>query len=147
MGDKRGCPVIKWSHIELPKELGGLGVGNIKHKNLILLFKWWWRFSEADNTLWKRILSSVYDMKGLKASSETFCKVKEGTSSHLLSNDTDTAKIRSIIEEAMSVRVGNGNSVLFWHDRWCEAGILKRIFPRLFIISLQKNSLISQMGD
>ena len=76
-----------------------------------------------------------------------FSKAKEGTWSHLLSNDTDTAKIRSIIEEGMILRVGNGNSVHFWHDRWCEAGLLKRIFPRLFTISLQKNFLTSRMGE
>ena len=40
IGEKMGCPRIKWSDIELPKDLGGLGVGNILHKNLILLFKW-----------------------------------------------------------------------------------------------------------
>ena len=39
------------------------------------------------------------------------------------------------------------NSVRFWHDRWCEAGVLKRVFPRLYSISLQKNFLINQMGD
>ncbi|XP_057540688.1 uncharacterized protein LOC130818538 [Amaranthus tricolor] len=38
-------PRVKWSDIALPKEMGGLGVGNIMHKNLTLLFKWWWRFS------------------------------------------------------------------------------------------------------
>ena len=117
------------------------------HKNLILLFKWWWRFSESDNTLWKRILKSVHEIKGLKASTETFNKVKDGTWTHLLSNETDTSKVRSIIEEGMLVRVGNGNSVRFWHDRWCEARMLKRAFPRLYTISLQKNLLISQMGE
>ena len=145
-GEKMGGPMIKWSDIELPKEMGGLGVGNIMHKNLILLFKWWWRFSESNNTLWKRILQSVHEIEGVKASSETFSKAKGGTWSQLLSNDTDTSKIRAIIEEGMIVRVGNGDSVHFWHDNWCEAGILKGTFPRLFAISLQKNLLVSQMG-
>ena len=117
------------------------------HKNLILLFKWWWRFSESDNTLWKRILMSVLDIKGLKASSETFKKAKEGTWLQLISNDADTSKIRSIIEEGMLIKVGNGTTVRFWHDRWCEAGIFMRSFPRLFSISLQKNFFISQMGN
>lgn len=65
-------PSIKWDSIELPKALGGLGVGNIMYKNLVLLFKWWWRFLQFDNTLWKRILMSVYNIKGLKASRESF---------------------------------------------------------------------------
>ena len=145
-GDRKGCTRIKWSDIQLPKEMGGLGVGNMMHKNLILLFKWWWRFSKSDNSLWKKILKSVYEIKGLKASSESFNKVREGTWAHLLSNDTDTSKIRSIIEEGMLVKVGNDNSIRFWHDRWCEVGSLKRIFSRLYSISLQKNFLISQMG-
>ena len=41
IGEKMGCPRIKWSDIELPKELEGLGVGNIMQKILIMLYKWW----------------------------------------------------------------------------------------------------------
>lgn len=56
-------PSVKWSSIELPKNMGGLGVGNILHKNLILLFKWWWRFSDCDDSFWKRILISIHNIK------------------------------------------------------------------------------------
>ena len=38
-GEKKCYPMVKWSSIELPKDLGSLGVGNIMYKNLILLFK------------------------------------------------------------------------------------------------------------
>ena len=145
--DNMSCPLVKWADIELPREMGGLGVGNIMHKNLILLFKWWWRFSESDNTLWKRILQSVHVIKGVKASSEAFCKVKDGSWATLISNDAMTSKIRSTIEEGMIISVGKGSSVRFWHDRWCEAGILKTIFPRLFALSLQQNYFINQMGE
>ena len=63
-GENVGCPTVKWSDIQLPTEMGGLGVGNIMYKNLTLLFKWWWRFSESDNTLWKKILQSVHEING-----------------------------------------------------------------------------------
>ena len=88
----------------------------------------------------------VNEIKGLEASTKTFSKAREGTWSHMLSNDAYTSKIRSIIEEGMIVKVENGNTVQFWHDRWCEIGPLKRVFARLFTLSLQKNLLISQMG-
>ncbi|XP_057532930.1 uncharacterized protein LOC130810822 [Amaranthus tricolor] len=127
--------------------MGGLGVGNILHKNLILLFKWWWRFSESDNTLWKRIIKSVHDIKGDKASMDTFRNIKTGTWSSLTCNEPDIVKVRSILEDGMVLRVGDCSSIQFWHDRWCEAGVLKSIFPRLFAISLQKNSEISHMGE
>ena len=51
VGERTTIPAIKWSKIELPKNLGGLGVANFMHKNLLLLFKWWWRFPEVDCTL------------------------------------------------------------------------------------------------
>ena len=145
-GEKMGCPTIKWANIELPKELGGLGVGNMMHKNLILLFKWWWRFSESDDCLWKKILMSVHEISGLKASSGTFSKVKEGMWAQLMSDEAKSSKIRSIVEEGMIIKLGNRTSVRFWHDRWCEVGILKTIFPRLYAISIQKNTFISHMG-
>lgn len=140
-------PTVKWSSIELPKVHGGLGVGNILHKNLLLLFKWWWRFSYCDHSLWKRIVTSIHNIKGLKASSQTFQGVKRGMWAHLLSDDNDTSKIRNIVEQGMQYRIGEGNSILFWHDNWCPGGILKTVFPRLFLISTQKDYRINQMGE
>ena len=144
--EKKTFPIVKWYSIELPKELGGLGVGNIMLKNLILLFKWWWRYSESNNSLWKSILMSVHALKGLKASSDNFSKVKEGAWSQMMKNDVLTSKIRTTIEEGMILSVGSGNSILFWHDKWCDQGPLKDAFPRLYSISTQKNNFITHMG-
>ena len=83
----------------------------------------------------------------MKASRDTFRNVKSGMWASLLNNDSDTVMVRSIIEEGMILRVGDGKSILFWHDRWYQAGLLKTIFPRLFAVSLQKQSKISQMGE
>ena len=117
------------------------------YKNLTLLFKWWWRYSDANTALWKRILMSVYDLNGLKASFENFKNATEGTLSHMMKRDYVTSKIRTIIEEGMILSVGRGNSILFWHDKWCDPGPLKEAFPRLFSISTQKNSFIMHMGS
>ena len=145
-GEIKGFPMVKWSSIELPKALGGLGVGNIMHKNLILLFKWWWRYSESNNDLWKRILMSVYEIKRFKASAESFRNVQKGPWAQMMSNDVDTAKTRSIVEEGMILNVGDGRSILFWHDKWCEQGPLKLMFPRLYSLSTQQNMFINQAG-
>ena len=77
---------------------------------------------------------------------ENFSKVKTGTWANFISNEPDTVKVRSIIQEGMKLRVGNGNAIQFWHDSWCEVGVLKCLYPRLFAISLQKEYLIFQMG-
>ena len=54
----RGLATVKWSTIQLPKEVGGLGVGDILMKKAILLNKWWWRFVNEEGPLCKRIVSS-----------------------------------------------------------------------------------------
>lgn len=131
----------------MTKDLGGLGVGNILHKNLILLFKWWWRYSESDYSLWKRILLSIHNIGGMKALTVSFNKVKAGIWSQMLSKDVDTSKIRTIVEEGMIMKVGSGASILFWHDGWCDSEPLSKLFPRLFVVSLQKNYFINQMGE
>ena len=121
-------------------------MGNIMYKNLILLFKWWWQYSESDNALWKRILMSVYELKGLKASSKNFRNAKPGSWSHMMKADAVTTKIRTTVEEGMILTVGTGNTILFWHDKWCDPGPLRVAFVRLFSLSTQKASFISQMG-
>lgn len=141
------APFIKWSSIELPKSLGGLGVGNILYKNLVLLFKWWWRYSATDSSFWKRILQSVHRIKGSKASSVAFSAVKDGVWGQMMRHDDDTSKVRAIVEDGMILQVGKGTSILFWFDRWCDNGPLQRLFPRLFSLSTQKVCLIAQMGQ
>lgn len=65
----------------------------------------------------------------------------------MLREDADSVKIRSIVENGMIQNVGSGHSILFWHDRWCEEGPLKVIFPRLFALSSQRNFFVAQMGS
>ena len=90
---------------------------------------------------------SVLELKGLKASLEIFRKAKEDTWAHLMKTDAVTSKIRTTIEGGMILRVGRGNFILFWHDKWCDLGPLKGAFPRLFSTSTQKNMFIAQMGS
>ena len=46
----------------MPKEAGGLGVGDMIIKNAALLFKWWYYFSSKEKALWKRITSSCNEL-------------------------------------------------------------------------------------
>lgn len=50
---------VCWESLEAPKFIGGLGFGNLQLKNLGLLSKWWWKFANTANPLWKRMVKSV----------------------------------------------------------------------------------------
>lgn len=43
--------------------------------------------------------------------------------------------------------MGDGNSTLFWHDKWIPVCALKVAFPGLFSMSTQKDATISQLGE
>lgn len=42
--------------------------------------------------------------------------------------------------------MGNGVNVLFWHHVWFGAQNLKEAFPRLYSLSLDKCSSVSEVG-
>lgn len=45
-------------------EGGGLTVGSVKASNCGLIGKWWWRFKLKTNTLWVRIMKSIFGENG-----------------------------------------------------------------------------------
>ena len=51
---------MKWSEVVKPKGAGGLGLGDLRLNNLALLAKWWWRFGEEKEVLWRRVIASKY---------------------------------------------------------------------------------------
>lgn len=48
-------------------------------------------------------------------------------------------------ENAFSWKVGNGDKCRFWKDSWLEEQSLQQKFPRLFSVSVQKDSLICEV--
>lgn len=100
----------------------------------------------CDQSLWKRILISIHNIKSLKASSDSFGVIKNGTWASLMSNVADVKRVRDVVEEGLIVKVGDGTSTLFWHDKWVNSGPIKQTFPRLFSISEQRDAYINDMG-
>ena len=43
-----------------PKSSGGFDLGSLENKNWALLAKWWWRFGEEKEALWRRLIASKY---------------------------------------------------------------------------------------
>lgn len=66
-GEKnRPLALVAWDIIlELPKIIGGLGCGNILHRNLALLLKWVWRFLIEPNALWRKVVCAKYNYSPL----------------------------------------------------------------------------------
>ncbi|XP_071718111.1 uncharacterized protein [Rutidosis leptorrhynchoides] len=55
---------VKWVNVCLPFEKGGLNIGSLDSKNLALLGKWRWHFHVESNSLWTKVIKSLYGLNG-----------------------------------------------------------------------------------
>lgn len=52
--------LMKWSKVVKPKFASGLGISCHRFKNCALLVKWWWRFGDEKEALWRKVIVSKY---------------------------------------------------------------------------------------
>lgn len=124
--------LISWTRVCRSKDLGGLGVLDLKVMNDALLAKWLMRFLD-DNVVgnWKYILIHKYSVIGTYGIHSPFWK--------------DIMKSKNIIDVSTDWQVGNGHSIRFWLDRWAGNSALATVYPNLFDIACDKQILVSQV--
>lgn len=150
LDSKRRTKWVSWEKICLHKNLGGLGVPDIKKKNVSLLAKWWHRFSTESNALWKRVIVEKYycNYSSLSPFLHETNRVSKCWKDIVCIGDfqvfsTQGAKIRDCFKWIL----GNGALIRFWHDSWAADIPLKILFPRVFALSVNKDATVSNMGS
>ncbi|XP_071715184.1 uncharacterized protein [Rutidosis leptorrhynchoides] len=138
----------KCPSLDLPLALvarGELNVGSLKSKNWALIGKWWWRFCNETDSLWVRVIKSIYGRDGGLG----FL----GNASHLgrvspWKNIVNIAKHMSscnyIFIESFKLLIGNNSSFRFWEDSWLNGRCLKDVFSRLYMLEQEKSTLIKE---
>ncbi|XP_068487140.1 uncharacterized protein [Phaseolus vulgaris] len=99
----------------------------------------------SEEGLWKEVLESKYGgWRSLKVSNPNrfgslwWKDLKEVWASK---------DWRDKFEDRVKWELDNGKSILFWEDVWMGNIALKGIFPRLFSLSLNKESLLEDCGN
>ena len=59
----KGRSLVAWDLVVRSKEKGGLGLRNLKKKNLALLGMWPWRFPREQQFLWAKVIKSKYGIQ------------------------------------------------------------------------------------
>nr|GFA02258.1 RNA-directed DNA polymerase, eukaryota, reverse transcriptase zinc-binding domain protein [Tanacetum cinerariifolium] len=44
--------------------------------------------------------------------------------------------------DLIRLKLGNGDSFLFWEDKWFACGVIKELFPRLYALELHKHATV-----
>ena len=58
--ERRRMHMVRWSTVTLPKELGGLGLYSMKHRNEVILAKLCWRLAHEEGKPWANMLLAKY---------------------------------------------------------------------------------------
>jgi hypothetical protein len=107
-----GQCLVAWDNISKPKRFGGLGVKDLRLQGLALRVRWEWLRRTDDSRPWQ----------GLSLTSDP--------------------KARAVFRSFAKLEVGNGNKLLFWHDKWIHDSCVEDIAPLVFesVATRRKNS-------
>lgn len=109
-----GHCLVRWSMVQRPKELGGLGIKDLEKFGKALRQRWLWHNWNQVDKSWK----------GLQVP----CTKEE----------------RNLFAENARIQIGDGKSTLFWHDSWIGQRPLKLSLPNLFQVARFKNRTVAK---
>ncbi|GJV92190.1 RNA-directed DNA polymerase, eukaryota, reverse transcriptase zinc-binding domain protein [Tanacetum coccineum] len=135
----KGKAKVSWDSICKPKELGGLGIKDLKLWNEVLLVKQLWNVISKKNTLWVKWVIS----KNLKGKNIWEANAKVNSSVGW----KEILKLRDKIRKHVLWKIRYGNSVNAWYDNWNTAGPLNEIvtFREIYEAGMNIDYTVAQL--
>jgi hypothetical protein len=121
-----------WEMLTKPKDKGGVGLVNFKKKNEALLMKYLDKFYNKADIPWVSLLWDSYYAESVPHATKLCGSFWW----------RDVFKLVEDFRALSSVKLGRGDSIIFWSDKWkfndCLVTLLER-FPRLFSYALDQH--------
>jgi len=136
--------LVSWKKVCEPREVGGLGILDLRLINTALLGKWIWRLCSDNGGLSKEI--PEYKYGGWKNLKESRIYNKDSLWWRDLKGIWSMEEWGRNFEECVEWDVGNGKNVLLWVDVWVDNEELKSRFLRLFSLSTSKDANLESLG-
>lgn len=111
--DHKRHHMINWNTITLPKDMGGLGVRDLKVMNSACMMKMGWALRKGGDSLWSMVLKGKYG-RGLIDDGRVEAKA------------TDSFIWKAVvmawneIDNLHTWAIGNGESINVWRDNWID---------------------------
>lgn len=102
-----------------------------------MLCKWWWRFATEKGSLWKKVLcakNNVNEDCWLRNSSTVWKNISE--------MERYGSRAVNLFLENIQFKLGDGKRIEFWLDAWASSTPLSILYPRLFSLATNKDSLV-----
>lgn len=113
----------------------------IRDLNLALLSKWKWLYKTKPEALWVKVICAIHKQSRTHKQFPNNLDFKS-TWNSIINSRTDLEKENVDLCRLMKVKVGRGNSALFWLDNWIGDGPLKVSCPDLYRIERNKGCKI-----
>ena len=133
----KGRSLVGWDLVTRTKETGGLGLGNLKKRNVVLLGKWLWRFHRKHNSLWARIIKSKYGLQN------NGWDTKVVTNGSFRNPWKFISQGLTLFSRHLALKVENGTKILFWKDSWKGDTCFAVLFPRLFRLTSHPRAIVA----
>lgn len=104
--------------MELPKQLGGLGIGSILNKNIALMFKWLWRYFEEPHALWRLVIDEKYGYPSFITFPDLSPPLNGGPWRVVCTTIFKHPVAESFGLENFDKQIGNEAHTMFWQDLW-----------------------------
>ncbi|GJV39415.1 hypothetical protein Tco_1417855 [Tanacetum coccineum] len=96
------------------------------------------------NALWNKAIGEIYGRDG-GLSTPNGLGIKNGVWDNIRSIGYTMDQLGVSFSSSFRSLVGNGDSILFWHDRWLDEGpCLKICFPRLYALDENTNCRLNE---
>jgi hypothetical protein len=127
---KKGYYMVKWTRVCRSKNIGGLGIKNLRRQNISLLCKWLWKLETHDG-MWQDIVKVKY-LRG-KQITDINPRVTDSPSWKAI------MKVREVYYEGRRVLLNKGNICHVWKDPTVDGIPFCRKLPALLDICQVKD--------
>jgi hypothetical protein len=131
--------LANWQIVAQKKEVECMGIPNLQHFNMCLLASWVSRYHLNDSALWRKIV----DFKYKTNEPNLFCCPETGSSPFW----KGVLWACKAAQMGYSWRVGNGQQICFWEDRWFGTTSLAIQYWPLYVIANEKGKTIATSWD
>jgi hypothetical protein len=110
--NKKKIHLVKWDNVCRPKIEGGLGIKKTELMNQAMLAKTSWRIIQNDTGLWCKVLKDKYLKQRSLLDNNYKCPARTSSTWRSFVHGA------KLIRKGILWRIGNGNNINFWNDRW-----------------------------
>ncbi|PWA75447.1 RNA-directed DNA polymerase, eukaryota, Reverse transcriptase zinc-binding domain protein [Artemisia annua] len=108
-----------------------------------MLAKWWWRFLQEENALWRKVIVSIHGPHGGLATG-SISSYKSAPWYQIMKLKDDLLSYGISLPSLFKRKIGNGLNTKFWLDSWIGGPPLCNVFPRLYLLDKNSECLVCE---